>query len=265
MRRLRMVSQAVSGRPRVTVRANYVGLPSMAGRGTDEGGESRPIKGSGAPCPVPGSTVPRPKIAARGAPRGDAPRSGSRKPSACARPSQTSLHGVAGITAVGLHTAPFGAPPPRICRGHRKPNSRARARRSSRMPGDFHAPHFSPHGEERCEAPRLEPCRPVLSPILRDAPFGAPQDEGGGGKRPKNAGFPMPRRFDRRPRAAYLTATPTVRPICRAGAGRGSFAMKVRNSLKSLRGRHRDNRLVRRKGRVFIINKTQKRFKARQG
>jgi large subunit ribosomal protein L36 len=41
--------------------------------------------------------------------------------------------------------------------------------------------------------------------------------------------------------------------------------MKVRNSLRSLRARHRDNRLVRRKGRVFIINKTQKRFKARQG
>ena len=42
-------------------------------------------------------------------------------------------------------------------------------------------------------------------------------------------------------------------------------AMKVRNSLKSLRNRHRDNRIVRRKGRVYIINKTQKRFKARQG
>jgi large subunit ribosomal protein L36 len=42
-------------------------------------------------------------------------------------------------------------------------------------------------------------------------------------------------------------------------------AMKVRNSLKSLRARHRDNRIVRRKGRVFIINKTQRRFKARQG
>jgi large subunit ribosomal protein L36 len=41
--------------------------------------------------------------------------------------------------------------------------------------------------------------------------------------------------------------------------------MKVRNSLKSLRGRHRDNRIVRRKGRVYIINKTQRRFKARQG
>jgi large subunit ribosomal protein L36 len=43
------------------------------------------------------------------------------------------------------------------------------------------------------------------------------------------------------------------------------YAMKVRNSLKSLRGRHRDNRIVRRKGRVYVINKTQRRFKARQG
>ena len=41
--------------------------------------------------------------------------------------------------------------------------------------------------------------------------------------------------------------------------------MKIRNSLKSLLGRHRENRLVRRKGRVYIINKTQKRYKARQG
>jgi len=41
--------------------------------------------------------------------------------------------------------------------------------------------------------------------------------------------------------------------------------MKVRNSLKSLAKRHRDNRLVRRKGRVYIINKTNPRFKARQG
>lgn len=41
--------------------------------------------------------------------------------------------------------------------------------------------------------------------------------------------------------------------------------MKVRNSLKSLRSRHRGNRLVRRKGRVYVINKVQRRFKARQG
>jgi large subunit ribosomal protein L36 len=45
----------------------------------------------------------------------------------------------------------------------------------------------------------------------------------------------------------------------------GIGPMKVRNSLKSLRSRHRDNRLVRRKGRVYIINKTNRRFKARQG
>ena len=41
--------------------------------------------------------------------------------------------------------------------------------------------------------------------------------------------------------------------------------MKVRNSLRSLKGRHRDCRIVRRKGRVYVINKTNPRFKARQG
>jgi large subunit ribosomal protein L36 len=41
--------------------------------------------------------------------------------------------------------------------------------------------------------------------------------------------------------------------------------MKIKNSLKSLRTRHRDNRLVRRKGRVYVINKTNPRYKARQG
>jgi large subunit ribosomal protein L36 len=45
----------------------------------------------------------------------------------------------------------------------------------------------------------------------------------------------------------------------------GNPPMKVRNSLKSLRNRHRANQLVRRKGRVYIINRTQKRYKSRQG
>jgi large subunit ribosomal protein L36 len=49
------------------------------------------------------------------------------------------------------------------------------------------------------------------------------------------------------------------------GKARKETGMKVRNSLKSLRARHRNNRLVRRKGRVYVINKTQRRFKARQG
>ena len=41
--------------------------------------------------------------------------------------------------------------------------------------------------------------------------------------------------------------------------------MKVKNSLRALKSRHRDCRIVRRKGRVYVINKTQPRFKARQG
>lgn len=45
----------------------------------------------------------------------------------------------------------------------------------------------------------------------------------------------------------------------------GDSVMKIKNSLKALMGRHRDNRMVRRKGRVYIINKKNPRFKARQG
>jgi large subunit ribosomal protein L36 len=41
--------------------------------------------------------------------------------------------------------------------------------------------------------------------------------------------------------------------------------MKVRSSLKSLKTRHRDCKIVRRKGRLYVINKTDPRFKARQG
>ena len=41
--------------------------------------------------------------------------------------------------------------------------------------------------------------------------------------------------------------------------------MKVRNSLKSLKNRHRDCRVIRRRGRTYVINKTNRRFKARQG
>jgi large subunit ribosomal protein L36 len=41
--------------------------------------------------------------------------------------------------------------------------------------------------------------------------------------------------------------------------------MKIKNSLKSLKARHRENRLVRRKGRIYIINKLNPRYKARQG
>jgi large subunit ribosomal protein L36 len=42
-------------------------------------------------------------------------------------------------------------------------------------------------------------------------------------------------------------------------------AMKVRNSIKSLKARHKACRVVRRRGRLYVINKVDRRFKARQG
>ena len=67
------------------------------------------------------------------------------------------------------------------------------------------------------------------------------------------------------PRLLFFDAPSVGSPDPRCSSHPRIAAMKVRNSLKSLRGRHRDNQIVRRKGRVYVINKTQKRFKARQG
>jgi large subunit ribosomal protein L36 len=41
--------------------------------------------------------------------------------------------------------------------------------------------------------------------------------------------------------------------------------MKVRSSLKTLKNRDRDCKLVRRRGRIYVINKKNGRCKARQG
>ena len=41
--------------------------------------------------------------------------------------------------------------------------------------------------------------------------------------------------------------------------------VKVAHSLRSLKKRHKDCQIVRRRGRVYVINKTNPRFKARQG
>jgi large subunit ribosomal protein L36 len=71
--------------------------------------------------------------------------------------------------------------------------------------------------------------------------------------------------IDETPPSPYFPATPS-QDIAPAGARTAAVSiMKVRNSLKSLRSRHRNNQLVRRRGRVYVINKTQRRFKARQG
>ncbi len=41
--------------------------------------------------------------------------------------------------------------------------------------------------------------------------------------------------------------------------------MKVASSLKTLKNRSKDCKIVRRKGRVFVINKKNPKFKAVQG
>lgn len=41
--------------------------------------------------------------------------------------------------------------------------------------------------------------------------------------------------------------------------------MKIKNSLRSLKNRERSCRIIRRRGRIYVINKKQPRFKARQG
>ena len=54
----------VSGRLRVTVRPNYVGLPSMAGRGKGQRGESPAVGTATSRPPDSGSTVPERETAA---------------------------------------------------------------------------------------------------------------------------------------------------------------------------------------------------------
>jgi large subunit ribosomal protein L36 len=71
-----------------------------------------------------------------------------------------------------------------------------------------------------------------------------------------------PGRQDRRRERVHFCH---FRPVKHGLSEHQDCPMKVRNSLKSLRARHRANRLVRRKGRVYVINKVQPRFKARQG
>jgi large subunit ribosomal protein L36 len=67
-------------------------------------------------------------------------------------------------------------------------------------------------------------------------------------------GFPGPNSFRAFSRAAFGHRI----------VGKGSV-MKVRNSLRSLKTRDKNCRVIRRKGRVYVINKKNPRFKARQG
>ncbi len=58
---------------------------------------------------------------------------------------------------------------------------------------------------------------------------------------------------------------PYVRARVRPTGSPKDRKMKILNSLKSAKTRDKNCRVVRRKGRVYVINKRNPRFKARQG
>lgn len=69
-----------------------------------------------------------------------------------------------------------------------------------------------------------------------------------------------------RPTISQPVAARGIFPLTEAGAKPfpRSF-MKVVSSIKSAKTRHPDCQVVRRKGRIYVINKTDPRYKARQG
>ncbi len=74
-----------------------------------------------------------------------------------------------------------------------------------------------------------------------------------------------------RPSSACAKPRATLAPACRRPlTGPHPLpivraAMKIRNSLKSAKVRDKDCRVVRRRGRVYVINKKNPRMKSRQG
>jgi large subunit ribosomal protein L36 len=65
-------------------------------------------------------------------------------------------------------------------------------------------------------------------------------------------------------RIARRTCQTTGSTVYNCGLGFWSLAMKVLSSLKSAKSRHRDCKVVRRRGKVFVICKSNPRYKARQ-
>ena len=75
-------------------------------------------------------------------------------------------------------------------------------------------------------------------------------------------------REDRATRLTGRGAVPIFARLCGGLPARPSYGtrkMKVVNSLKTAKLREKGCRVVRRRGRVYVINKRNPRFKARQG
>ncbi|GLQ68787.1 hypothetical protein GCM10007866_12380 [Gluconobacter albidus] len=66
-------------------------------------------------------------------------------------------------------------------------------------------------------------------------------------------------------RSHSFAGVPARCPVRKGLTRREPATMKIRNSLKSAKVRDKDCRVVRRRGRVYIINKKNPRMKARQG
>jgi large subunit ribosomal protein L36 len=66
-------------------------------------------------------------------------------------------------------------------------------------------------------------------------------------------------------RSPHYLARLHARPVGRPKQHRVVRAMRVRNSLRSAKVRDKNCRVVRRRGRVYVINKKNPRMKCRQG
>jgi large subunit ribosomal protein L36 len=72
-------------------------------------------------------------------------------------------------------------------------------------------------------------------------------------------------KVDRKGGNPYGPRPNTVVGMNPAIKARKTRTMKIKNSLKSAKTRDKDNKLIRRRGRVYIINKRNPRMKTRQG
>ena len=68
-----------------------------------------------------------------------------------------------------------------------------------------------------------------------------------------------------KPVTCLTSEAPPRIPRAFDGPGQSPFPMRVRNSLKSAKVRDKNCRVVRRRGRVYVINKKNPRMKVRQG
>ena len=76
--------------------------------------------------------------------------------------------------------------------------------------------------------------------------------------------YPIPFRTRKSSLSAPMVLCLKIRESRSSPAKKRKVYMKIKSSLKSVKKRDLNSKLVRRRGRVYIINKTNPKFKARQ-